>query len=337
MDNTFEQFSFPDIDEFTYGSSRYVNNLFRDAEKKRKDEAKTLIEKLVGAAPVGFIIFEGLKKNEIIQLVLSDEAKKNLKNHKWNWMDAKDKDGFFRAVIKDENGKIREQAKLKKENLPQGIDMTQMAMAMQGMAIQQQLSDISEKLDVLFDSVSDVLAGQHNDRLGLYYSAENMFRESLKICDSSRKEQIMIAAISNLSTSIEQIKQTTIYEIGKINSNYDSKTHKFKKTVKQEDITEVKRNFQVLHKAIALKVAIYCYSAEYNAAVYTLLEYKNFLNVAFSSGKWEALYYSDSQEKSLQGFWNIQQNKYPAQIDLICQNIRNYDNYFIECKRGEIA
>ena len=337
MNHEFEDFIFPEIDEFTYGSGRFVTNVFKEAEKKRKEESKMFIVKIMSVAPAVAILFEGLKQNEVVQIVLSDEAKANMKNKKWNWMDAKDNDGYFRALVKDENGKIREHALLKKENVPQGIDMTQMAMAMQGMAIQQQLSEISEKLDVMFDAINDVLAGQNNDRVGLYYSAENMFREAQKINDLSLREQMIIAALSNLSVSIEQIKQTTFYEIGKVNDNYDLKNHKFKKVIKQEEITEIKRNFQVLHKAIALKVAIYSYTGEYNAAVYTLLEYKNFLKIALSEGKGEALYYSDSHEKSLQGFWNIQQNKYPKQIDLICNNIRNYDNYYLECRKGEIA
>ena len=333
----FEDFCFPEIDEFTYGSGRFVTNVFRDAEEKRKNEAKNFVVKFLSASPIGVILFEGLKQNEVVQIVLSEEAKMNIKNKVWNWADAKDHDGFFRALVKDDKGKIREQALLKKENVPQGIDMTQMAMAMQGMAIQQQLSDISEKLDMVFDAINDVRAGQNNDRLGLYYSAENLFREAQKINDSNRREQITIAALSNLSTSIEQIKQTTFYEIGKVSENYDLKNHKFKRVIKQEEITEIKRNFQVLHKAITLKVAIYCYTGEYNAAVYTLLEYKNFLRLSLSDKNSEALYYSDSQEKSLQGFWNIKQNKYPKQIDLICENIKNIDNYYIEYQRGEIA
>ncbi len=333
----FEDFCFPEIDEFTYGSGKYVSNLFQEAEERRKTESKSFVYKLLSATPAGAVILEGLKQNEVVNVVLSDEAQRNIKNKVWNWADAKDHDGFFRAIVKDDKGKIKEQALLKKESVPQGLNMTQMAMAMQGMAIQQQISEISEKLDILFDVVNDVKAGQNNDRLGLYYSAENMFREAQKISDQYRREQVIISSISNLSTSIEQIKQTTLYEIGKVNNVYDLKNHKFKKIVKQEDISEIKRNFQVLHKAIALKVAIYSYLGEYNAAVYTLLEYKSFLNLSLTKGSGEALYYADSQEKSLQGFWDIQKNKYPQQIDLICDNIRNYNNYFIEYRKGEIA
>lgn len=336
MDNfniEFEQFSFPQIDEFTVGAGSYLSDVINEAESKKNNNIKKIFKNLIASSPILASLYEGLKTNERVIIEISEEAQRKIDSGEWTWANAKDKDGFFRAFIRDDKG-IVEQALLKKEDVCNGINVGQMAMAMQAMAVQKQLTDISEKLDVIFDVVNDIKAGQQNDRLGLYYSAEFMYREALKVNDVTLRKQMIVEALSNLENSIEQIKQATIHDIHKIRIMYSPEKQSFKGKINQEDILEIKKNFQVIHKAVALKTAIYCNCGEINAAVVSLMEYRSFLMNSLNQKRGEALYYADESELSIKGFWDIRENKYPEQIATICQNVQDYSLYRIECAKG---
>ena len=332
----FEQFNFPVIDEYTSGAGSYLSDVINDTDGKNKKKVQKILNNLVAAAPAFAALYEGLKKHESVIIEISEEARRKLATGEWTWANAKDKDGFFRAFIRDDKG-IVEQALLKKKDICNGVNVGQMAMAMQAMAVQKQLSDISEKLDVIFDGINDLKIGQQNDRLGMYYSAEFLYREALKTNDPILQKNIIAQALSNLSVSVEQIKQTTIYEIHKIRLKYSPQKQTFKGQIKQEDILEIKKNLQVIHKAVALKTAIYSNCGEINSAICSLLEYRDFLVTALSQKRGEALYYADINEKSLQGFWDERKNKYPEQILKICKDAQDYSLFRIEFQKGEVA
>lgn len=338
MDNyemDFSQFSFPDVTEFTYGTSKKaLQKAFDSAEYNRKTRTNHIFECLMVASPAFAALLEGLKTNEVVRIIISDEARANLMSGKWSWINAKDQAGFFRAIIKDENGKMVEQALLGNENIAQGVNIGQMAVAMQGMAIQKELMDISEKLDLLLVKADEILAGQHNDRLGLYYAAEFLYQEALKVNNVTLREQMIAESLSLLSSAIEQIKQTTIYELSKVASMYNPDRQSFRRSVDENTVSSIKSSFQVIHKAVGLKTAIYCCNGEYTAATCSLLEYREFLMKSLEGHNGEAIYYADRKEKSLAGFWNIRKNEIPLKIENICRNLKNYDNYYIEYKNG---
>ena len=337
-DDYIKQFQFPDVTEFTYGGSdNYVQQLFQKAEDKRKKNTSRVFGEFAAASPVVASMLDGLKTNQNLKIVISEEAKRNIANKVWSFANVKDKDGFFRAFVLDENGKIVENAMLKKEDVMKGVNLSQLATAMQGMAIQQQLEDISIDLDSVMEATNDILAGQHNDRLGLYYSAEFMYRESQLVNNRELRENMKIMSLSNLSNAIEQIKQTTIYELDKISRNYDQRRQRFIGNINQNEVISIKTSFGVIHKAIALKNAIYCDNNEHSAAVYTLLEYKDFLVRSLDGNRSTAIYYADTSEKNLGGFWSSKKNKYPQRIDQIVKEINDLDRYCICYSKGGVA
>jgi hypothetical protein len=333
----FEQFNFPMIDEYTSGAGRYLSDVINDTEKKNVKTVQKILNNLSTSSPAFATLYEGLKKHESIIVEISEEAKRKLATGEWTWANAKDKDDFFRAFIKNDKGTVVEHALLKKKDICNGVNVGQMAMAMQAMAVQKQLSDISEKLDVIFDGINDLKIGQQNDRLGMYYSAEFLYREALKTNDPILQKNLIAQALSNLSVSVEQLKQTTIYEIHKIRLKYSPQKQTFKGQIKQEDVLEIKKNLQVIHKAVALKTAIYSNCGEINSAICSLLEYRDFLITSLSQKRGEALYLADINEKSLQGFWNERENKYPEQILKICKDAQDYNLFRIEFQKGELA
>lgn len=75
------------------------------------------------------------------------------------------------------NGKYSSKLPIKKEVFRKGIDPTQMANALQMQALQNQIQDVANQLVLIGGSVKEVLQGQQNDRIGLYYSGLSLFLE----------------------------------------------------------------------------------------------------------------------------------------------------------------
>ena len=86
---------------------------------------------------------------------------------------------IFSAIIKTSPtvaelaGGLKKTYRLKlvlSEEIVKGVDPGRLASAMQGMAIQEQLQEVVEQLEDMSASMEEILIGQHNDRLALYYS-----------------------------------------------------------------------------------------------------------------------------------------------------------------------
>lgn len=332
-------FQMPQIDEYTYGVDRnYSFYLFKNQEREHNNLMRDLINMFAISSPIVDSFMKKLKNGEILEVVFSEEAIRKMKSGEWKIVDAKDKDGFFRALVKDRDGKIVEHGLLKKNEIPKGINIGQLACAMQGMAIQQQLKELSEQLENITCLMKDVVVGQQNDRIALFYSASNKYREALAIGDINLKGQLKIEAISSLNDSIEKIKQDTIYRIGVICNEYDEKRGIYKKLkIVEEHIPTVKKNLQIIHNSMALKTAIYCNEGEYGAAVQSLLAYKNFIISSLSKDKIKILYYADSNDEKLEGFWMDKSSVLPNKIDVICNQIQNMNSYSLEYKKEMVG
>lgn len=323
---------FPDVTEFVYENDKknYLKESFEVAEKKREESTNNIMGKLIHAIFATDIISKSLE-NSTVKVVLSDEAKTNLRNGTWKWMNAKDKDYFFRAIVVDKKGQTQEHALLKKDCL-KGIDVGQIAVAMQGMAIQKQLTQISEQMIELTFGIDDLKAGQINDRVGLYYSAEFLYREAIRTNNSEMRNQMIVESLSVLNTAIEQIKQTTLQNLKKIDDKYKATHYRgVSPEMLDSQVNEIKNGFQVIHKAEALKTAIYCNCGEYKTAVYSLLGYKDFLVKSLEGSYKNAISYADRNYKD--NFWEQRVKEFPDNIDKICKDL-NYDNYYIECRHG---
>lgn len=70
-------------------------------------------------------------------------------------MKKKDLNGIFKAVVVDQKGKTRAIADIKFDQINGAIAPTQVTLAMQGMAIQQQLREISEQLETMTEVMEE--------------------------------------------------------------------------------------------------------------------------------------------------------------------------------------
>lgn len=83
-----------------------------------------------------------------------------------------------------------------------------MANSLQLQALQEQLQEATEQLVLIAGSVKEILQGQQNDRIGLYYSGLSLFLESKTLSEMSLKSTIRAQALRSLTESAYQLKLT---------------------------------------------------------------------------------------------------------------------------------
>ena len=292
------------------------------------------------AVPLVAELAKGLKKTQRLKLVFDDDIQKKIKEGVYHLMKKKDEDGVFKAVVVDGKGKIRAIANLKMEDVINNVDVARLTAAMQAKAIQHQLREIAGKLEEMNVSMEEVLMGQYNDRLALFYCGEAIYREALATKDTERRKQLVSSAIMQLTNAVTSIQITLAYDIKSICDKYDAEKGRFvdiKMDKLKEKMVMVNTAFQTIHKATTLKAAIYYNEQEYAALTTVLSDYKTFLERSLPENIATILYLADPNDKKLEGSWNIRQNELPARIDRAKKLVTNTNEYALEVKKGDVA
>lgn len=91
--------------------------------------------------------------------------------------------GKMYAQIREANGHYGTKIPIKKEVFAKGIDPIQMANALQMKALQEQVQQIADQIAIIDHRVREVIQGQQNDRIGLYYSGLTLYLEARNVND----------------------------------------------------------------------------------------------------------------------------------------------------------
>lgn len=328
------------VELMEYSQGGLANHIFEMVDKKILGDKKNIILSLVESSPAIAELVKGMKKTERLQLVFSDEVQKKIADGTYRLMKRKDVDGIFKAVVVDEKGKARAIADLKWEEIRNGVDPAGMTSAMQGMAIQQQLREISEQLQNMSAAMEDVLIGQHNNRLAMFFSGEAIYREALAASDESLRKSLTSSAIMALTNASASLQASLVYEINSICDKYDAEKGRFV-GIKTEKLKEkmylINSSFQTIHKANTLKAAIYYKEGEYQALTTVLSDYKGFLERSLPEDKALILYLADPNEKTFDGTWNIRKNELPVRIDNTRELLMQPQNYSLEMAKEEFT
>ena len=303
--------------------------IFQSKNASVESAGRSMINEMLAASPALAEAYKSLGKDEKLRLVFSEETKRKLAEGSYRLMKVKDNSSMFRAIAVDADGKTREIGKIAIDGIPKSIDPISMAMAMQGIAIQQQLQDISEQLEQISAEMRDVLMGQHNDRLALYYAGEMQLKESIAVSDAQLKRQLTCSAMNALSEGCSSLQVTVIYDIKSLLDKYDEDKRRIK--MKTQEIDEkmyvIKSSFETIHQCVYLKAAIYYNLNEYNALAVLLNSYKAFLEQTLDSRAENLLYNYDRSEKKLSGIWKNRAIVFPRQIDELSAKVTSHEAY----------
>ena len=175
------------------------------------------------------------------------------------------------------NGKYGSKLPIKKEVFSKGIDPTQVANALQMQALQDQIQAVTDQLVMIEGSVRDVLQGQQNDRIGLYYSGLSLFLEARSVTDAGLRNALQAQALRSLTESTFQLKLTMESDIRYIEQKEYNKSKKESKVLLIERMNRINQGFAFIHQATMLRAGIYCDIGELASMAHVLEEYSGFI------------------------------------------------------------
>lgn len=201
------------------------------------------------------------------------------------------------------NGKYGSKLPIKKEVFRKGIAPTQMANALQMQALQDQIQSVADQLILIDGSVRDILQGQQNDRIGLYYSGLSLFLESRSVSDAGLRNALQAQSLRALAESTFQLKLTLESDIRYIaNKEYDKAKGKRKELI-IEHMNSINRSFAFIHQATMLRAAIYCDIGEHGSMARVLEEYSHFIETDISKNAVLLSQYDINDDGTQTGLW----------------------------------
>ena len=144
-------------------------------------------------------------------------------------------------------------------------------------AIEQKLNAMIDTLEDIGQDVSEVIQGQHNDRIGLFNSGLNLYLESRNIQNPEFQMLVVAQALKSLSDGNEQILQALRADASYLLEG----KYKLKKGRSAEEIQErminINKCFDVIHRSYLLKAGIYYERGEIQAMLSSMDEYGKLL------------------------------------------------------------
>ena len=189
-----------------------------------------------------------------------------------------EKSGQMFAQIREANGHYGSKLPIKREVFRKGIDPVQMANTLQMKALQDQVQALSNQMIAIDRSVKDVLQGQQNDRIGLYYSGVALLIESRNINDPTLKKALVAQALRSLSESTFQLTLTMQSDIQYLAAGGYNEEKKKRQELIRQRIQNIHQSFAFVHQATMLRAGIYCDQGEMAAMASVLDEYSHFIS-----------------------------------------------------------
>ena len=282
--------------------------------KEAIDEKKDYTSKAISMVADAICSLDSAKKyidsRGEFQLVadISPEVRKALKEGTKKWDECGDR--IF-AQLRAADGKLSDKIPLKKIPAEVPIDPMTLALAMQMKAMEKKLDEIVDTLSVIGKNVERVREGQENDRIGLYQSGTNLYREAKMIQDPGLRTLVTANAINSLSTACAQEMQSAISDVkylvrggykdlpkGKIIADINSR------------IADLNKCLEIIHKSAVVKAGIYYSLGEPDAMLEVFDEYAKFIDNTIIRNK-GALAELDSTER------RIDSSKWARKKDII--------------------
>lgn len=263
--NVFPGFDFLSIFDEQFSIENFEESIYRDKAKSDGVLSKAR-----------FAIKNAYDEDESYhyEVSMSDELKRSIENGEVNLITGKD--GSIYAQLRGEKGHFGKPLPIEKQLEEQGITAEQLNMALQMDAIRTQLEDMISQLKSIESHVAEIIQGQHNDRIGLFYSGLSLYAESQNISDSYLKTQIQSQALKALSDANSQVIQEIRTCMDYLLSG-QYKDDKNAPSLINERMSSIRKCFDVVYRSTFLKATIYYENSEIGAMLTTIDEYGRFI------------------------------------------------------------
>lgn len=270
----------PELDELSPYDASYPVELLSSGLKLKLAQAENVVENVykavAQASPMVAQVYEAMKKGYRYVVDATESTLETIESGKIKL--TTENTGKMYAQIREANGNYGSKLPIKKEVFAKGIDPIQMANALQMIALQEQVQQIADQIAVIDHSVREVIQGQQNDRIGLYYSGLTLYLEARNINDTELKKAMIAQSLRALSEARFQLGLTMQSDI-KYLADGEYKIGKGKSVeLIDSRIHSINQSFAFIHQATMLRAGIYCNAGELTAMSTVLNEYSHFID-----------------------------------------------------------
>ncbi|SDI46688.1 hypothetical protein [Desulfosporosinus hippei] len=278
--NGYMDLASPVSDELSPYSATYPVELLSNGLKLKLAQAENIAESVyravAKASPMVAQVREATKKGYKYVVDATESTLEAIESGKIKL--TTENSGEMYAQIREANGHYGSKLPIKKEMFEKGIDPIQMANALQMKVLQEQVQQIADQIAVIDHSVREVIQGQQNDRIGLYYSGLTLYFEARKINDSELKKALIAQSLRALSEATFQLGLSMQSDI-KYLADGEFKIGKGKSVgLIDSRMYSINQSFAFIHQATMLRAGIYCNEGELTAMSTVLKEYSYFID-----------------------------------------------------------
>lgn len=261
------------INDDYFLEEQFSINELKESINKKQNESDVIISKFRNIIDQDFNADEDVKPKYVVDI--SDEDHELMQQ---NVIKLDMKDGKTYAQFRNKNGKFGKKLTIKEEDLEaNGLTQLQLETALQNKAIELQLENILNTLNDIEISLHEIRQGQQNDRIGMFFSAQNQYLESLSIKDESFRKQMVSQAIKTLSDANAQMIQDFKTDVQFLINKEYKKNKTNKKEIVNEKMNNIHKNFEMINKSYISKAKIYYDEGELESSLAVIREYGLFI------------------------------------------------------------
>jgi len=212
------------------------------------------------------------KSNYVVDM--NDDLKNAIENGDVELVTSKNGDIY--AQLRNSNGRFGKPLSIKKELTEEGITVEALQMAIQMEAIKAQLQIIIEGMREIEGRVTDVIQGQRNDRIGLFYGGLSLYVEARNIRDDVLRKQVTAQALQSISNANSQMIQDIRSSVEFLVTGQYHNSNKMTSKI-DEHLTIINQCYDVVYRASFLKAAIYQDNGEIASMLTAIDEYGRFV------------------------------------------------------------
>lgn len=268
-----------DEKEKTYYENDNAVSLFSNNLDKKIEEATIVADEIykevINAIPAVDQLIASTNKRVRYVVDVSDDIIKDIKTGVIKL--SKENGGKCYAQLRRANGQYDKKLPIKEE-LFNNMSPIQMANVLQLAALQNEIENIERDLKTIDSSIKDVLNGQQNDRISLYYSGKALYQEAMFIEDDKLRAELVAQSLRALADATFQVKMNMDNDIRfLVTGEYKKSTGRRKEEIDRR-MQSINQAFLVIHDASLMRAGIYCNENQMPAAVNVLKEYGTFIN-----------------------------------------------------------
>lgn len=202
------------------------------------------------------------------------------------------------------NNKFGSKLPIREETYMTGPDSLNVSNALQLKSLQEAVATITEQIQMIDENIREVLIGQQNDRMGLYYSGVALYIEAMNVADEGLQKQLVAQAVKALSDSSFQLTLNMQSDIAYLKNKQFNNDKRNKYNLIQEKMNNINQSFQAIHQASVLKVAIYCQMGELKAMGSVLQQYARLVEGTIAANAYLLEQCNPKESLVDNGVWN---------------------------------